>query len=145
MKIKPWTIDSIACSQKYLPTIIMASGDTKVCLGPHYLLDGEVIRFRCTDRSCTAGHLFKVKPTAKVSSLKFDIQVNVPELYTRVPGGKNKKIKWAEGNSALFENGSFTHIQAVTPHKCEGRNYEFLNKLSVSSFVRIRISTDFGT
>ena len=54
-------MDSIYCNQKYGPAIIMAVGDTKVSLGSHYCLEGDVIRFRCTERSCAASHLFKVK------------------------------------------------------------------------------------
>ena len=128
---KPWILEDVACSQKNSPLMIMTCGEKKFTLGYHVLV-GKNLRFRCSERRCSASHLFKV---------------NVNGIYTEERDEtirNRKKLIWRE-TMRKYEKESFSHIIMLSAHTCDGRDLEYFKKLNSQSKIRIRCIKDQGT
>ena len=108
--------------------MIMSCGEKRLTVGFHILV-GKHLRFRCSERGCSASHLFKV---------------NVPGIYTEErddSARKRKKLVWTE-SMRKYEKESFSHIALATAHNCDGRDSEYYKKLMAQSKMRIKIMKD---
>jgi hypothetical protein len=105
--------------------MIMICGEKRLTVGYHMIV-GKHLRFRCSERGCSASHIFKV---------------NVPGIYTEERDEsirKRKKLVWTE-SMRKYEKESFSHIALTTAHTCDGRDPEYFNKLKSQSKIRIKI------